>query len=136
QAQAKQASWITSVCTGALILGAAGLLKGYRATTHWLSLDLLPLVGAIPVKERVVMDRNRITSGGITAGIDIALFLVSEIAGRERAEVIALMMEYIPAPIFRSGNPDVADPAVVAEVKAARAGLQEKRRAFFSGLKI
>ncbi len=136
QAQGETASWITSVCTGSLLLGAAGLLKGYRATTHWLSLDLLPLVGPIPVKQRVVMDRNRITGGGITAGIDFALFLVAEVAGRERAEAIALMMEYNPAPPVASGNPDLADPAVVAEVRAARADLQDQRRAFLSSLKL
>ena len=73
RAQAPRARYVTSVCTGALLLGAAGLLQGYRATTHWLSLDLLPLFGAVPVKERVVVDRNRLTGGGVTAGIDLGL---------------------------------------------------------------
>jgi len=94
---------MTSVCTGALILGAAGLLKGYRATTHWLSLNLLPFFGAIPVPDRVVIDRNRITGGGVTAGIDFALALAAEISGPETAQMIQFIMEYKPAPPFESG---------------------------------
>lgn len=136
QAQAKQARWVTSVCTGALLLGAAGLLKGYRATTHWLSVDFLPLVGAIPVKERVVTDRNRMTSAGVTAGIDLALALVGVAVSQERAETIALTIEYDPAPEFKSGNPALADPTIVAEVTGARQDLYDERRAFFAGLKL
>ena len=98
--QAQGAAWITSVCTGALVLGAAGLLDGYRATTHWLSLDLLPRFGAIPVRERVVIDRNRATGGGVTAGIDFGLRLAAELRGEKVAKEIQLLMEYDPAPPY------------------------------------
>jgi cyclohexyl-isocyanide hydratase len=90
------ARWTTSACTGALILGVAGLLRGYRAATHWAFMDLLPLVGATPVHERVVTDRDRITGGGVTAGIDIALAIAAELAGRDAADRIALQLEYGP----------------------------------------
>ncbi len=98
RAAAAGATWITAACTGALILGVAGLLRGYRAATHWAFMDLLPLVGATPVHERVVVDRNRITGGGVTAGIDIALAIVGELVGRDTAERIALTLEYGPRP--------------------------------------
>jgi cyclohexyl-isocyanide hydratase len=94
RACAGHARWMTSACTGALLLGAAGLLRGYRAATHWAFMDLLPLVGATPVEERVVVDRDRITGGGVTAGIDIALAIVSVIVGAQAAERIALQLEY------------------------------------------
>jgi cyclohexyl-isocyanide hydratase len=126
--QGEQASFVTSVCTGALLLGAAGLLRGYRATTHWLSLDLLPLVGAIPVAERVVVDRNRITGGGITAGMDFGLTLAALLHGRRVAEEIQLMMEYDPRPPFDSGSPETADCQVVEQVRAERQTVQEERR--------
>jgi cyclohexyl-isocyanide hydratase len=122
------AAWVTSVCTGALVLGAAGLLRGYRATTHWLSLDLLAGLGATPVEARVVRDRNRITGGGVSAGIDFALTLVAELQGREVAERIQLMVEYTPAPPFRSGSPAEAAPALVAAVRSDRARVQQERR--------
>ena len=122
------AAWVTSVCTGALVLGAAGLLRGYRATTHWLSLDLLPELGATPVEARVVRDRNRITGGGVTAGIDFALTLVAELRGREVAERIQLMVEYDPSPPFRGGSPREAPGALVSGVRADRARVQEERR--------
>jgi len=112
--QATTARYVTSVCTGALILGAAGLLAGYDATTHWAFVQLLPAFGARHVPGRVVVDRNRITGGGITAGIDFALRLVAELAGEDVAKAIQLGIEYDPAPPFRSGHPDVADPALVA----------------------
>ncbi|MBK0022636.1 DJ-1/PfpI family protein [Ochrobactrum sp. S46] len=99
---------VTSVCTGSLVLGAAGLLKGYRATSHWSSLDQLSLLGAQPVSERVVQDRNRITGAGVTSGIDFALRVVAELHGRELAERIQLQMEYDPAPPFASGSPKSA----------------------------
>jgi cyclohexyl-isocyanide hydratase len=118
---------MTSVCTGALILGAAGLLKGYRATTHWLSLNLLPFFGAIPVSDRVVVDRNRVTGGGVTAGIDFALALAAEISGPETAQMIQLIMEYKPAPPFESGHPSVADARLVEKVCRTREALQQKR---------
>jgi cyclohexyl-isocyanide hydratase len=122
------AAWVTSVCTGALVLGAAGLLRGYRATTHWLSLDLLAELGATPVEARVVRDRNRITGGGVTAGIDFALALVAELHGREAAERIQLMIEYDPAPPLQAGSPRTASGPLVASTRTDRAGIQEERR--------
>ena len=124
-----RARWVTSVCTGALLLGAAGLLRGYRATTHWLSLDLLPLFGAIPVKQRVVIDRNRITGGGVTAGIDFGLVVARELFGKTVAEEIQLLLEYDPKPPFESGSRDTAPPAIVASVAGARDRIQTERLA-------
>jgi cyclohexyl-isocyanide hydratase len=114
----RTAKYVTSVCTGALILGAAGLLDGYNATTHWAFVELLPQFGARYTPGRVVVDRNRITGGGVTAGIDFALRLVAELAGEELARTIQLGLEYDPAPPFASGHPDVADPALVARLRA------------------
>lgn len=114
---AQSAHWVTSVCTGALVLGAAGLLKGYRATTHWASHPFLAELGAIPVRERVVRDGNRITGGGVTAGIDFGLVLAAEIGGREQAEAIQLQLEYDPEPPFQSGNAATASAAAVEEAK-------------------
>jgi len=127
-ARGERAAWVTSVCTGALVLGAAGLLRGYRATTHWLSLDLLAELGATPVDARIVRDRNRITGGGVTAGIDFALSAVAELHGLAAAERIALMLEYDPAPPFPGGSPRSADKAVVESVRNERARVQEERR--------
>ena len=107
------ARWVTSVCTGALVLGAAGLLQGRRATTHWMSRDFLRDFGATPVAERVVVDGTLITGGGVTAGIDFALALVAEVAGREAAETIQLAIEYDPHPPFDAGTPQSAPRAVV-----------------------
>ncbi len=112
--QAKGAKYITSVCTGSLVLGAAGLLRGYRATTHWSAMDFLPAFGATPAKTRVCVDRNRITGGGVTAGIDFALTLVSIMVDRTTAEAIQLRLEYNPAPPFNSGSPDTAPPEILA----------------------
>ncbi len=123
------AHWITSVCTGALLLGAAGLLRGYKAATHWAFMDLLPLVGAEPVNQRVVIDRNRITAGGVTAGIDFGLTLLAELAGPQLAQAVQLALEYNPAPPFRAGHPDVAPPELVAAVRANMAKRYEARRA-------
>jgi cyclohexyl-isocyanide hydratase len=103
--QAKGARYVTSVCTGALVLGAAGLLRGRKATTHWASHDLLAALGAIPTDARVVRDGNVFTGGGVTAGIDFALTLVADIAGIDVAQRIQLMIEYAPAPPFDSGTP-------------------------------
>lgn len=127
RSQAQNASYITSVCTGALILGAAGLLKGYRATTHWLSLDLLHYFGAIPSPNRVVVDRNRITGGGVTAGIDFALLVVSEIFGADEAKRIQLYLEYNPSPPFHAGHPSIADTALVQSVSEQGAALHKQR---------
>jgi cyclohexyl-isocyanide hydratase len=106
---------VTSVCTGAFILGAAGLLRGKRATTHWAYHHLLPRVGAIPVKERVVRDGNTITGGGVTAGIDFAFVVMNEIAGPGVSQTVQLGLEYDPKPPFAGGSPARAS----AEVKGA-----------------
>jgi cyclohexyl-isocyanide hydratase len=111
------ARWVTSVCTGSFLLGAAGLLRGYRATTHWASLPLLASYGATPVAERVVQDRNRLTGAGVTAGMDLALQLAELLSSRATAEAIQLGLEYDPAPPFQSGNPRTASPAVVEQVR-------------------
>lgn len=132
--RAETARYVTSVCTGALVFGAAGLLRGYRATTHWLSLDLLPLVGAIPSSERVVIDRNRITAGGITAGIDFGLAIAVEICGRETAEQIQLMMEYCPQPPLNSGSPATARPELVGKLRQQRSAFQAQRRSLLENL--
>jgi cyclohexyl-isocyanide hydratase len=123
----RSARYLTSVCSGALLLGAAGLLDGYRATTHWLSMDFLPLFGAIPVAERVVIDRNRITGGGVTAGIDFGLVLAARLAGEDAAKRIQLMLEYNPAPPFAAGHPSVAEPEVVEAVRGQGAGYLDSR---------
>ena len=115
--QAPGCRYVTAVCTGALVLGAAGLLRGYRATTHWMSRERLATFGAIPVAERVVVDRNRITGGGVTAGIDFALTVAADLAGPETARQIQLGVEYAPAPPFSDGTPETADPALVAAVR-------------------
>lgn len=125
--QAGHARYITSVCTGALLLGAAGLLDGYRATTHWTAMEFLPLFGAIPVEERVVCDRNRITGGGVTAGIDFALFVLAEVSGEDVARFVQLAIEYDPHPPF-AGHPRGASDGLVASVKASRARAHEQRR--------
>lgn len=114
--QAPGCRYVTAVCTGALVLGAAGLLKGYRATTHWMSLERLAAFGATPVPERVVTDRNRVTGGGVTAGIDFGLALVAVIAGEQVAREIQLQIEYEPQPPF-GGSPATADPATVASLR-------------------
>lgn len=119
QRQAAGAQYVTSVCTGAFLLGRAGLLRGRRATTHWAYADLLPLVGATFEKRRVVQDGNVITAAGVASGIDFALHVVAEIAGPEAAQVIQLGIEYDPAPPFTTGHPDRA-PAALAAAVAAR----------------
>jgi cyclohexyl-isocyanide hydratase len=117
--QAAQVKYVTSVCTGALVLGAAGLLTGYRATTHWLSLPLLRHFDAIPVEERVVVDRNRVTASGCTAGIDLAFRLAAMLQGDAVAQKIQLQLEYHPDPPFQSGSPHTAPAAVVDAVRRA-----------------
>ena len=128
KSQAASAKFVTAVCTGTLVLGAAGLIRGYRATTHWLSLDLLPIFGAIPVSTRVVVDRNRVTGGGVTAGIDFALQLIAKLRGEDLAKKIQLNLEYNPDPPFRSGHPSVAEPALVAQVREQTTERQSRRR--------
>src|SRR5215472_11169299 len=125
---AGEARYVVGVCTGSLVLGAAGLLRGRRAGTHWMSRDLLRAFGAEPVAERVVVDGNIFTGGGVTAGIDVALTVASEIAGRAAAEAIQLGVEYAPAPPFQSGSPATADPAVLTGV-LARAEPRQRDRA-------
>jgi cyclohexyl-isocyanide hydratase len=121
--------YVTSVCTGSLVLGAAGLLKGYRATCHWASLDQLALLGAEPVAERVVFDRNRITGAGVTSGIDFALAVAAHLLGEDAAKRIQLQMEYAPDPPFATGSPKSAGQAMTTEILDRIAPLQERRRA-------
>ena len=113
QAAAQRADYITSVCSGALLLGAAGLMKGYRATTHWAVHDALSQFGAQPVKARVVTDRNRISGGGVTAGIDFGLTVLAQLRGPDVARMVQLMMEYDPQPPFDAGSPEKAGHVVV-----------------------
>ncbi|PXW14640.1 isonitrile hydratase [Paraburkholderia caballeronis] len=129
RAQAAHARYVTSVCTGSLVLGAAGLLRGRRATTHWAFHDLLAPFGATPVRERVVRDGNLFTGGGITAGIDFALTLAAELAGESAAQAIQLQLEYAPAPPFDAGSPDTAPQAIVELVRSrSAAALAERAR--------
>ncbi|MGH6989794.1 MAG: DJ-1/PfpI family protein [Stellaceae bacterium] len=121
------ARYLTSVCTGSLILGAAGFLKGKRAACHWAWRHLLPLFGAIPDEGRVVRDGNIITGGGVTAGIDFALTVAAEIAGAAEAQAIQLTIEYAPAPPFDAGRPETAPPDVLAAVNRNMASVLRKR---------
>jgi cyclohexyl-isocyanide hydratase len=125
--QALTAKFVTSVCTGALVLGAAGLLLGKRATTHWTCIDLLPVFGAIPVYERVVFDGRLATGGGVTAGIDFALAIVGELAGAEAAMAIQLQIEYAPKPPFDAGDPSNAPRAIVEACRAQGRALRTER---------
>jgi cyclohexyl-isocyanide hydratase len=126
--QAAGARYVTSVCTGSLVLGAAGLLKGYRSACHWAWRDMLEDFGAIPVAERVVRDRNRISGGGVTAGIDFGLAVAAELAGEEVAKSIQLGFEYDPQPPFDCGSPEKAGPQRVARMRQQLSGLLEIRR--------
>jgi putative intracellular protease/amidase len=116
-----RARYVTSVCTGSLVLGAAGLLKGYRATSHWATLDLLPLLGATPVEQRVVEDRNRLTGGGVTSGMDFAMLLAARLRNVEYAEMLQLMNEYDPQPPFHAGTPKLAGPELTAHLNTVLA---------------
>ena len=126
--QAETARYVTSVCTGSLVLGAAGLLQGYKSACHWAWRDMLPDFGAIPVAERVVRDRNRISGGGVTAGIDFGLTLAAELAGEEVAKSIQLVLRVRPAPPFDSGSPEKAGPERVQRIRERLAPLLESRR--------
>jgi cyclohexyl-isocyanide hydratase len=119
---------VFSVCTGALICGAAGLLKGRRATTHWSAFHLLPYFGAIPVDERVVIDGKLVCTGGVTAGIDGALRVAAELRGDEAAQIIQLQMQYAPEPPFNSGTPKTAPTAVLEKARRAVRVITEQRQ--------
>jgi len=125
--QAAGARCVFSVCTGALICGAAGLLKGRRATTHWASLALLPFFGATPVHERVVVDGNIVFAAGVTAGIDGALRVAAQLRGDEAAQAIQLYMAYAPEPPFNSGTPETAPPAVLERARLSVRAMTERR---------
>ena len=127
--QAAGARFVFSVCTGALLCGAAGLLQGRRATTHWASFHLLPFFGAIPVNERVVVDGSWIFAAGVTAGIDGALRLAAQLRGEAAAQAIQLDMAYAPEPPFDSGTPETAPPAVLAAARRAVEGITIQREA-------
>ncbi|MTJ82421.1 MAG: DJ-1/PfpI family protein [Telmatospirillum sp.] len=127
--QAESCRYVTSVCTGSLVLGAAGLLRGFRATCHWSARDQLAMLGAIPVSERVVFDGNRITAAGVTSGIDFALAVVCHLAGESVARSIQLGLEYDPAPPFDAGTPDRAGRVLVDQYREKTHSLQEGRRA-------
>jgi cyclohexyl-isocyanide hydratase len=126
--QAEGARYVFSVCTGALICGAAGLLKGRRATTHWSALHLLPYFGAIPVDERVVVDGKLVCAGGVTAGIDGALRVAAALCGDEAAQIIQLEMQYAPEPPFNSGTPKTAPPVVLEKARRALQAITEQRQ--------
>lgn len=125
--QAAGARFVTSVCTGSLVLGAAGLLRGKRAACHWNAVDFLPRFGAEPVRARVVRDGTLITAGGVTSGIDFGLSVVAELWGQPVAEGIQLMMEYAPAPPFDAGTPGTALPAVLEAVRRRLAPSRQER---------
>jgi len=129
--QAATARYVSAVCTGSLLLGAAGLLEGYRATTHWAYHELLARCGATPVHQRVVVDRDRITAGGVTAGVDFALRLAAELCGEPVARAIQLGLEYDPEPPFDSGTPERASPELVQLV---RDRLEPARRGYAAQL--
>jgi cyclohexyl-isocyanide hydratase len=129
--QGRHAEYVTSVCVGAFLLGAAGLLKGRRAATHWAYVDLLPLVGASHEKARVVRDGNVFTAGGVTSGIDFAFSIVAELAGLEVAKAIQLAIEYDPAPPFDAGHPDKAcDAAITLMIQRNETARTAIQRAF------
>ncbi|MCF1450833.1 DJ-1/PfpI family protein, partial [Agrobacterium vitis] len=130
--QAKTARFVTSVCTGALVLGQAGLLAGKRAATHWNAMDFLPRFGATAVEARVVRDGNLITAGGVTSGIDFGLSVIAELMGQDEAETIQLSLEYAPAPPFDAGLPARARPEILAAARQRMVGSRKEREALLS----
>ncbi|ONH84056.1 AraC family transcriptional regulator [Roseomonas mucosa] len=132
RAQAKTARFVTSVCTGSLVLGQAGLLAGKRAATHWNAMDLLERFGAIAVEERVVRDSNLITAGGVTSGIDFGLSVIAELMGQDEAETIQLSLEYAPAPPFDAGLPNRVRPEILAAARQRMARSREEREVLLS----
>lgn len=133
QDRAARARYVTSVCTGSLVLGAAGLLRGYRATTHWVAHEVLADFGAIPVAARVVEDRNRITAAGVSAGLDFALALAARLSGAAYAKGLQLNVEYDPAPPFDAGSPAKAGPEITAALAGMYAPLVEAMRGVARG---
>lgn len=129
-----RARYVTSVCGGSLLLGAAGLLTGYRAATHWAARESLSPLGAEHVDARVVVDGNRITGGGVTAGLDFALTLLAEMFGDDAARTVQLMLEYDPAPPFDAGSPEKAGPELTARVREETAGVTEEFAVIAEGL--
>lgn len=132
--QASTARYVSSVCTGSLVLAAAGLLRGKRATSHWGSRDLLAKLGAIPTAGRVVRDGNVFTGGGVTAGIDFALTMAAELAGEAAAQMIQLQIEYSPAPPFDAGTPETAPLEVVAAARSQSSAMRAEREAIVARL--
>jgi cyclohexyl-isocyanide hydratase len=138
KARGAKAGYVTSVCTGSLVLGAAGLLRGYKATSHWAARDLLADLGAEPVDARVVWDRNRVTGAGVTAGIDFGLAIAAKLTDEKNAKALQLLAEYDPQPPFRSGSPKQADAEVTKQVRAmstpfvalARAAAEKAKRSW------
>ncbi len=130
--QGGQARWVVGVCTGSLLLGAAGLLAGYRATCHWASHELLSLVGAEPVDQRVVVDGNRVTGAGVTSGIDCALQVIALACGEDVARGIQLFAEYDPQPPLRGGTPEKTPAAIVQQTRDMMRATVEERRAILS----
>lgn len=126
--QAENAQWVFSVCTGALLCGAAGLLRGVKATTHWAAFHLLEYFGAIPVRTRVVIDRKHVSAAGVSAGLDGALTLVSLLRGRRAAQRIQLSIEYAPEPPFNAGSPSTAHPDIVSAVRDSYRQITEQRQ--------
>lgn len=125
--QARSAKYITSICTGSLLLGAAGLLKNRQATCHWMSLDQLSLFGAIPIKQRIVIDKNIITAAGVSSGIDFAIMLISILYGEDTAKEVQLRLEYDPDPPFDAGSPDKISPDILNRIVHNATIRQEKR---------
>jgi putative intracellular protease/amidase len=123
-----RAKWVTSVCTGSLVLGAAGLLRGYKATSNWTVTDILPVMGAIYTPGRVITDRNRITGAAVTAGIDFGLTLAAKLRDEHTAKRAQLLIEYAPEPPFDAGTPERAGPELVREIKSTRVGMEAMAR--------